>query len=276
MVRSRFSLFTRDEAVVGMLLGVHLLLSVVSIVLGKAARDALFLSRYSPQVMMRVDIATVMAAAAVVAVQLRLGSRMSTRRVLLLSPLCFAAGDIVLCCALKCSLVGSVIGATYVWMGVQASIAAPQASILACQALTLRQTKRLCGPVGAGAILGWIGGGLLTQALVTRYGTASLLLGSALATGLCPLIVRLAWRNSESLPADCEGDFEADGETHQGGGLRRSASSVWNSPHLRAVAFLALVSSAVTTIVGLQFKVVASQTIGATDHLAAFFGQFSM
>ena len=60
------------------------------------------------------------------------------------------------------------------------------------------------------------------------------------------------------------------------GSLLRSASRVWTSPHLRAIACLAFASSAVTTIAGLQFKVIASQSIHSTDHLAAFFGSFSL
>jgi ATP/ADP translocase len=58
-------------------------------------------------------------------------------------------------------------------------------------------------------------------------------------------------------------------------GLFRSAALVWSSPHLRAVAFLVFLSSVVTTIAGLQFKAIASQSMGATDRLAAFLGSFS-
>lgn len=267
-----FCSFRRDEAVPGTLLSVHLFLSVASIVLGKAARDAILLSRSTPQQMTEMDIATMFAVTLVVGAQLRMNAHMSTKRLLLISPLCFAIGDLGLWFGLSMSSGAAMPLVAYLWIGIQASFGAPQASVLASHVLTLRQAKRLCGVIGAGAILGWIGGGLLTHTLAARFGVSCLLLGSGALTALCPLVVSLIWRDGSETPP------EAGGRDHMepSGGLQRSASAVWTSPHLRAIACLALVSSAVTTIVGLQFKIVASRSIGASNDLAAFFGSFSI
>jgi AAA family ATP:ADP antiporter len=260
--------YRRDEAVQGALLSAHLFVSVASIVLGKAARDAIFLSRYSPQQMAAADIATMIAAALVIGAQMRLNATVRPKRILLIAPLCFALGDLALWLGLTTSSGGAMTRMVYLWIGIQASFGAPQASLLACQILTLRQAKRLCGLIGAGSILGWIGGGLLAQLLAAQFGAASLLLGSGALLILCPVFVSALWLDTplQNRPPD---------RSRPSGGLWRSASIVWASPHLRALACLALVSSAVTTIVGFQFKDVASRSMATGDHLAAFFGSFS-
>jgi hypothetical protein len=51
---------------------------------------------------------------------------------------------------------------------------------------------------------------------------------------------------------------------------------VWQSRHLRAIASIAFLSAAVTTIAGLQFRAIASQSIHDPNLLAAFFGTFSL
>jgi hypothetical protein len=188
--------------------------------------------------------------------------------VLLVSPVCFALGDLGLWLGLLRSHGGWIPWAAYLWIGVQAALSTPHSFVLASCVLTIRQTRRLCGLIGGGAILGWIGGGLATEMLAAPFGTSSLLLAAGVCTALCPVIVSLAWRERPNAAA-VMGAGTA-------GSLRHSASLVWTSPHLRAIACLACASSAVTTIAGLQFKVIASQSIHSTAHLAAFFGSFSL
>jgi len=258
----------RDEALPAALLAVHLFLTVAGTVVGKAARDAIFLSRFGPLQMTVVDLVTMVAIALVVAAQLRMNAQLSVKRLLLVSPVCFALGDFALWIGLSASHGRWIPWTAYLWIGVQAALSTPHSFVLASEVLTIRQTRRLCGPIGGGAILGWIGGGLATHMLAAPFGASSLLLAAGLCTALCPVIVSLAWRERPDAPA-VMGAGTA-------GSLRHSASLVWRSPHLRAIACLACASSAVTTIAGLQFKVIASQSIHSTEHLAAFFGSFSL
>src|SRR2546428_5664048 len=149
----------RDEAVPAALLSLLLFLTVASMVIGKAARDAIFLSRFTALQMTAVDLATMVAIALAVAAQLRLNARLSIKRLLLLSPVCFALGDFSLWLGLSTSHGAWIAWAAYLWIGVQAALSAPHAFVLANHVLTIRQARRLCGPIGGGAILGWIGGG---------------------------------------------------------------------------------------------------------------------
>src|SRR5712691_1313344 len=262
----------RDEAVPAALLSIHLFLTVASMVIGKAARDAIFLSRFTALQMIAVDLVTMVAIALVVAAQLRLNARLSMKRLLLISPVCFALGDAGLWLGLSTSHGAWITWAAYLWIGVQAALSTPHAFVLVSHVLTIRQTRRLCGLIGGGAILGWIGGGLATAVLAARFGASSLLPAAALLTALCPVIVSMAWREG----IEASEILSAREDTGMSETLRQSASLVWTSPHLRAIACLAFASSAVTTIGGLQFKVIASQSIHSADHLAAFFGSFCL
>ena len=55
----------RDEAAPAALLSIHLFLTVASMVTGKAARDAIFLSRFTALQMIAVDLVTMVAIALV-------------------------------------------------------------------------------------------------------------------------------------------------------------------------------------------------------------------
>src|SRR5262249_9203234 len=81
---SAFSM-RRSEAMPTAWLSMHLFLTIASTVLGKSARDALFLTHYSPQYMTAADVGTAVAAALALGAQLRLVAALSTKRVLLLS-----------------------------------------------------------------------------------------------------------------------------------------------------------------------------------------------
>ncbi len=246
------------------LLAILLCVTVASIVMGKAARDAIFLSRFTALQMTVVDLVTMLATATVVAAQLRLNARFSTKRVLVVSPLCFALGDFALWLGLRTSQEASVACAAYLWIGVQAAVGVPHAFVMTNRVFTIRQTKQWSGPIGCSAILGWIAGGCATEILASRYGAPSLLLATGLLTTLCPVIVALVWPEGLTSWANTSGS------------LWSSASALWKSRHLRAIAWLAFASSAVTTIAGLQLKAIASQSIHSADHLAAFFGSFSL
>lgn len=274
MTPRRFGI-ARHEAIAAWWLTLHLFLTVASTVIGKAARDAIFLGRFSPLQMTLVDLVTMVGIALIVGAQLRLTALVSMRRVLLLSPCCFAIGDVVLWAGLMTAHAAWMTWATYLWIGAQASFGTPHASVLASHVLPIRRARRLYGLIGAGSILGWIGGGLATQMLAAQWGAPSLLLGAAALTSLCPVAVAAAWRRAGRVGGPSTIDAGAE-DPLEHSSLRASASLVWTSPHLRAIAVLAFVSSAVTTIAALQFRIIASESIHATDHLAAFFGAFSV
>jgi ATP/ADP translocase len=254
----------------GALLGTYLFLLVTSTVIGKAVRDALFLSHFTTLQMTYADLQTVVAIGVTMGMYFRLRRSLALRRMLISSSVFFAVGDAA-CWWAATSHRGWLIRAIYYWVGTQAAITLPQVSMLARQVLTTRQAKRAFGLIGTGAIFGWIVGGLVTRAAAGRVGTEALLLVMAALTAASPMLIPGIWRTGET----CGLDVQRADQSAPTQGLLQSATLVWSSPHLRTVALLVLLSSVVTTIAGLQFKAIASQSIGATDRLAAFLGSFS-
>jgi len=264
---------SRESLATSRLLALHGFATVTSLVLAKSARDALFLGHHTAGLLTVVDLATAALATAGVAVQLWLNARTPTRRLLLWTPLCCAVGDAALWLGIsrapESQLTDALTWIAYVWIGLQASFAAPQSSVLASLVLTLREAKERCGLIGTGAILGWIAGGLVAQRLAPTLGAPFLLLAASSLQALCPIVAWYLCRGTAREPAISAACLANPC-------LRQRAAAVWSSPYLRAIAVATVLSAAVTTVVGFQFKDAASRSIRGTDQLASFFGSFSV
>jgi AAA family ATP:ADP antiporter len=157
----------------------------------------------------------------------------------------------------------------YVWVGIYGVLAPAQVWTLANYVLTPREARRLFGFVGAGATLGATVGGLLSNALARREGAESLLLATAVLILLATAPVHALWRLRP--PAAAAAASAPEGRP----GLRASLRLVLDSPHLRAIAGVVLISSFVTAVTGWQFKAMAQEALVTKDALAAFFGTFN-
>jgi AAA family ATP:ADP antiporter len=260
----------RHELLQGGLLGTYLFLSVTSTVIGKAVRDALFLSHFTALQMTYADLQTLVVIGIAMGVYFRAHRSLTLRRLLISTSVLFAIGDAACWWAATFHHAWLTRG-IYYWLGTQAAITLPHASMLAGQTLTTRQAKRVLGLIGTGAIFGWIAGGFVTTATAGRVGTEALLLVMAAMTAASSPLILGVFRTFDTADIDRR---QVD-PLASAPGLFRSASLVWGSRHLRAVASLVFLSSVVTTIAGLQFKAIASQSIGSTDRLTAFLGMFS-
>ena len=83
----------------------------------------------------------------------------------------------------------------------------------------------------------------------------------------------MIWRDR---PDYVGNDMPATGTDRDSGTLFGSLSLVRESPYLRAIAALVLISALTTTVAGWQFKAIAKAAIPGTDDLAMFFGTFNM
>lgn len=256
----------------GILLFSYLFLVITSFVVGKAARDAMFLDRFKAVQLPYADFSASLIVGLVVAPYIRIGRRVSLRNLLVGSLLFFASNCILFWGLDRYFRPAWLFPAIYVWMGVFGVLAPAQVWTLASSVLTTREAKRLFGLVGSGAIGGWIAGGLLTQLTATRFGTESTLLGMAIALTACAFLVVAIWREKEGRFAVSESEVAADEGPR---GVRESLRLIASSPYLRAIAAVICLSSFATSITGWQFKAIAKQAIPQRDALAAFFGQFN-
>jgi ATP:ADP antiporter, AAA family len=253
----------------GLLLFTYLFLIISTFVVSKAARDALFLERYSAIRLPLVDMAIAVLVGVVVGIYIRIARRVSLPALQAGSLLLLAATSLLfwwLSGRVRAAWLFPVI---YIWVGMFGVLAPAQVWTLANYVFTTRAAKRVFGLVGSGAIAGWIVGGLLTERFAKRFGTENMLLGVALALTVSAALVPLIWR------ARTEGISEPELEAGRAGGLRESLALVRSSPYLRAIAAVILVSSFVTAVAGWQFKAIAKAYIADTDSLTAFFGMFN-
>jgi len=257
----------------GVPLSVCLFLTISAYVIGKVARDALFLTQFSAVQLPYADIASGVLVGFVVALYLQVGRRTSLTKLLVGSPLVFAATCALFWALTHYSRPAWLYPAFYLWVGMFGVLAPTQVWTLANYLLTTREAKRIFGMVGGGGISGWIFGGYLSRMVTRGFGTESLLLVMAVLLVLCSALMAVAARGGR-LRFDPANDPNAGISGTGQRNLRDSVRSVFSSPYLRAIAAVICISSFATTITGWQFKALAKQFSVGKDSMAVFFGDF--
>lgn len=257
----------------GVLLCSCLFLVISDYVIGRVARDSLFLARFQAVQLPYADITSGVLVGFVVAGYLRLGRRTSLRNLLVGSQLFYAT---------NCTLFWAVehfyrprwlVPLFYVWVGIFGVLAPTQVWTLANYVLTTREAKRIFAIVGSGAILGWIFAGFASKLAVRAFGAESLLLWMIPFFLFCSALMAAAWNRGKFRLADVtESSPEVAGADQKD--LLGSIRLVLSSPYLRAIAIVICMSSFVTTLTGWQFKAIAKQFLVSQDRLAIFFGDF--
>ena len=260
----------RGDLGLGLALFFYLFFVLASFIAAKAARDALFLDRFSAVDLPYVDIALAVLVGFVVAGYIRLSRRLNLRDLLVGSLLFFATNCLVFWWLDRSFDLPWLPPVIYVWTGLFGVLGTSQVWTLANYVLTIREAKRVFGLVGSGAILGGIVGGLAASVLAPRFGTGSLFLAITLALVICSGLVFVIWRQKEA--GETAGQEKRLGRTPHG--LLQSLRLVGQSSYLRSIAGLILIGSLVTSVADWQFKAIASQHLLDRDSLTAFFGAF--
>ena len=145
----------RGDGQLGALLFAYLFIVITCYQMGKAARDALFLSVFNASKLPYADMAIALTVGVVFALYVTIGRRISARNLIAGSLLLFAAA----CCGFwylahahpEQSWQFPVF---YLWVGILGVLAPAQVWTLANYVLTSREGRRMFGFVGAGATLG--------------------------------------------------------------------------------------------------------------------------
>ena len=254
----------------GLLLFAYLFLVICAFLVGQVARDALFLGRFSASLLPFADISLFVSVTVVVALYVRAGRRLSLDRLISGSLLVFGVMSLVFALVAHRFSPAWLYPVVYVWVGVLGALAPAQVWTLANYVLTPREARRMFGFVGAGATAGATAGGFISSALARRFGAESLLVVMALCLLLAMTLVSALWR---SRPAALR--HASLGQASEDVGLRAGLRMVMDSPHLRAISAIVLLSSFVTTVASWQFRAIAQQALVSKDAMAAFFGTFN-
>jgi AAA family ATP:ADP antiporter len=253
----------------GLLLFAYLFLVLAAYVVGQVARDALFLSRFDASRLPFADLTLFLLVTVLIGLYVRAGRRLALDRLLAGSLVLFGGVALLLAFLARRLPAAWVFPVVYVWVGIYGVLAPAQVWTLANYVLTPREARRLFGFVGAGATLGATAGGILSRALAHRAGAESLLVVTSAFLLSATVPVQALWRLRPGLAEDAVAAPEGRP------GLRASLRLVLDSPHLRAIAGVVLLSSFVTAVTGWQFKAMAQEALVTQNSLAAFFGGFN-
>jgi ATP:ADP antiporter, AAA family len=253
----------------GLLLFAYLFLVICAYLVGQVARDSLFLGRFNASLLPFADVSLFLVVAVVIALYVRVARRVSLDRLISGSLLAFGGVGLVFAVLARSSPGAWLYPIVYVWVGMLGVLAPAQVWTLANYVLTPREARRLFGFVGAGATLGATAGGFLSSALARRFGAESLLVAVAVFLLAASTLVSALWqkRLGSLRPSAAAGPERV--------GLRASLRLVLDSPHLRAITVIVVLSSFVTAVASWQFKAIAQQALVSKNAMAAFFGTFN-
>lgn len=248
-------------------LAAYLFLIVACHMIGRIARDALFLDRFPAANLPYADIAVAVLAGVCVFVYVRAGRGASLLRLQVASLSVFGAGILFCWWGVHRSGWAGARVLFYVGEGIGGVLAISQVWTLANFILTTRQARRLFGIVGTGGILGGIAGGLAARIIASRWGADALLLAMVPSLPLCAgLVVYLCrQRRRETLTASSAPLLR----------MRDNVRLLSRQGHVRSIALLVCLSGVIATIAGWQLKAIAKDTLVQTDALAAYLGAFT-
>lgn len=255
------------------LFGYHFLI-ITFYMMGRVARDAIFLAHYRAVDLPYADIAAAVLAGAIVAVYIRAARVKSVRALQEISLGCVAVSLPMFWWGVHTEQWGWLAPILYVWVGICGTLTVTQVWTLANFVWHTREAKRLFGMLGSGGIAGGIAGGFLAQWVARRLGTDAMLLVMSATLVPCFFLIPMIWRQ-RAVAANSSQPAEALAGERETGGLLASARLAWNSPHLRAIAVLICLASMTTTVVSWQLKAIAKDTLLTKDAMAAFLGAFT-
>jgi len=262
----------RGEEVPVFLLFSYLTLALTSYTIIRAARDGIFLHKFSALELPYVYIGIGIVIGFIVALYIRLAARVSQVWLISGCLVFFILNIIAFWVALRAEWAPAP-WIFYVWTSAFGIIITTQVWTVANSVLDLRQARRVFPLVVYGGILGGAAGGLIGAWLVKSIGTENLLLVQIPLLLLAILVAQVLIRRY-SVTGRAEHAGKAGGEGHRAFGA--VAKAILASPYLRLIVGLLALSAIVTLIVGFQFNVVVQHAFhNNKDQLTAFFASFT-
>jgi len=261
----------RGEEVPVFLLFSYLTLTLTCYMITKAARDGIFLHKFSAMTLPYVYIGIAAVIGFIVAAYIRISSRISQTWLISGSLLFFVANLLLLWWVVRVEWTPAP-WIFYVWTSIFGIIITTQVWTVANSVLDLRQAKRVFPLVSSGGILGGAAGGLIGARLVKSIGTDNLMLTLIPLLLLVVVIVQVLTRRytivgQDDPPGTASGKPKKD--------FLAVAKKIRATPYLRLIVGVLALSAIVTLIVDFQFKVVVQSVFRTKDQITAFVAAFS-
>lgn len=236
--------------------------------LQETARDALFLSRLPATRLPWVYIAIALLALPVTRNTRGVLRRLQSRYALSLT-LAFAAVAALGFWLLACSAQPAdwVYYSLYVWSGLIVTVVVMQFWLVLGDLFTVTQAKRLYGFVGAGSVLGAIGGAAAARTLAGAFPLRHILLAAAVAFAASALGPLFLWRGQGP---------GRKGVAPGAGSLVADLLLVHGNPYLRRVGSAVLISTVAVTIVDYLFKSGVAMSNPDPERLGTLFAEVQL
>jgi hypothetical protein len=225
---------------------------------GKAARDAIFLSRYDRSYLPLMVVAIAIAVSIAVAAFSKLTRFAKPRQILAVAAPVVAASMFLFGSRLQ----GWTIPVLYVWVEIATVILGLEFWLMASELVDSRQAKRLFGLVAGGGSVAAIIVGSQLKPFVKLHGAPALLpliAAFALAAGL--IAVFAARLTPAPQPAPKRRTETTPSRKFDG--------------YLTSIAIVVCAAAVGSTLIDYQFKIIAAREIRSEADLAGFFGMFS-
>ncbi len=249
-----------------------LLLVVGAYTVVKTVRDALFLSTFGVTQLSFIAIGLAVVTSFIVTLYLKLTAGVGRNRLI-------GGTNVVIAATLAAIWIGLAIPdlsrvlpwVLYIWSSIFGVFIVMQFWLLANDLFDAREAKRLFGFVGAGAILGGVSGGLMSNALATVLGTRSLLL---VAGGMLlgeAVLANIVWplRRDDPPPPRPKREQSVTQTPPTSGGF----ATLFEHRYVGLIALALLMMTMTTTLLDWQFKgIVKAAYADRTDEMASYFG----
>jgi len=160
-----------------------------------------------------------------------------------------------------------------IWVEVIGTILVLQFWIIANDAFTSREARRLFPLITAGGLLGNVLCGLTVHSFVHKLGTENLLFVCAAMIGFYLLLIAPSLRKSDQHPKVMPAPNRPSSGAGSGLRLAQTSTDLFRSKYLRQVGGVILLTYLVSTLVDYQFKMTVKNAY-TEEGMAAFFGWF--
>ena len=251
-----------------LLMFLYLLLAVSTFIIGRAIRDALFLSRYNIHSLpyMYVLVAIVVSISALL--YSRYIKNFKTYNVIIFIDLLFALLFFVFWISIKHQISNYVYPSLYVFIEIVGSLLIVPFWTFANEIYTSREAKRLFGFIGAGGVLANVVSGGFTKLIVHSIGTENLLL---VCIGLMIFASTIIFFITKTEGVNILSTAE---QKRQSTNLLRDISNIFTEDYTRKIALIVIVMAIVITSVDYQFKILAKSSFAQENSLTEFLAMF--
>lgn len=230
-------------------------------ILGRSLREALYLGTFPVKTLPYVTAGYSLLALPAVALFVRQLSRRRPRHVMVALLGAVGAGLLLLA---PLTDRGSVVVTFYFWTSLSTLLLTSGFWVVTADSFNVRGAKRLFGLIAAGGTLGAMLSGTLLSRGIAAFG----LTGMVWVTALCPFVLLVLLVLVKDI-----GPAAEKGETEKPSTLK-NLGLVWQTKHLRTLAWIVIGATAASTLLDYQFKELVRKSLTTKAELAGFFGGF--